>query len=129
MESLGLLPPLLGARAYDEIGARLGHVADVLFDDRTQRPAWLLLVLLRAADRFVLVPAAGVRHHPGGIDLPVSRAQVRSAPLSAGPPNELSVEHARQLAAHYGVSFAPGPWSGLVEPSVGLVDDRVRMAH
>lgn len=128
MEPLGLLPPLLGARAYDEIGARLGHVADVLFDARTERPAWLLLVLLRATDRFVLVPARGVRHHPHGLDLPVPRALVRTAPTAAGPPNELGPEHARALAAHYGVAAGPGPWYGLVEPSLGLVDDRVRMA-
>lgn len=128
MEPIGLLPSLLGARAYDEIGARLGHVADVLFDERTQRPAWLLLVLLRATDRFVLVPAAGVSHHPAGIDLPLPRALVRTAPLSAGPPNELAADHARALARHYGVPCGIGPWSGLVEPSLGVIDDRVRMA-
>jgi hypothetical protein len=127
MDPLGLLPSLLGARAYDEAGARLGHVADVLFDSRTQRPAWLLLVLLRATDRFVLAPAQGARHHPGGIDLPVARALVRTAPLAAGPPNELGPEHAKQLAEHYGVPLASGPWAGLVEPSLGVVDDRVRM--
>jgi hypothetical protein len=128
MEPLGLLPALLGARAYDEIGARLGHVADVLFDERTERPAWLLLVLLRAQDRFVLVPAAGVRHHAQGIELPVPRALVRTAPIASGPPNELGPEHARALAAHYGVAATPGPWLGVVEPALGLVDDRVRMA-
>lgn len=128
MEPLGLLPSLLGARTYDESGARLGHVADVLFDVRSQRPAWLLLVLLRERDRFVLAPARGVRHHPGGLELPVSRAQVRAAPLSAGPPNELGPEHARQLAAHYGIPVPAGPWTGLVQPALGVVDDRVRMA-
>jgi hypothetical protein len=127
MEPLGLLPSFLGARAYDEAGARLGHVADVLFDSRTQRPAWLLLVLLRAADRFVLAPAQGVRHHAGGLDLPIARALVRTAPLAAGPPNELGPEHARRLAVHYGVPVTTGPWAGLVEPSLGIVDDRVRM--
>lgn len=127
MEPLGLLPSLLGARAYDEVGARLGHVADVLYDERTQRPAWLLLVLLRARDRFVLVPAAGVRHHPGGLDLPVPRALVRTAPTSPGPPNELGPELAHALATHYGVHMGPGPWAGIVEPALGVVDDRVRM--
>lgn len=127
MEPLGLLPALLGARAYDEIGARLGHVADVLFEERSQRPSWLLLVLLRATDRFVLVPAEGVRHHPGGIDLPLPRALVRTAPPAAGPPNELTTAHARALAAHFGTTTGPGPWYGLVEPSLGVVDDRVRM--
>lgn len=128
MEPLGLLPSLLGSRAYDESGARLGHVADVLFDTRTQRPAWLLLVLLRASDRFVLAPARGVRHHAHGLVLPVDRTLVRTAPQAAGPPNELGADHARRLAVHYGVPVGLGPWAGLVEPSFGLVDDRVRMA-
>ena len=127
MESLGLLPSLLGARAYDEIGARLGHVADVLFPVGSPHPEWLLLVLLRAADRFVLVPARGVRHHHGGIDLPLPRALVRTAPTTAGPPNELTALHAERLSLHYAVAHSDGPWEGLVEPALGIVDDRVRM--
>ncbi len=128
METLGLVPCLLGARAYDKAGARLGHVADVLYDDRTHRPAWLLLVLMRAQDRFVLAPAHGLRHHAGGLDLPLDRTLVRSAPQSPGPPNELGPAHARRLAAHYGVAVGTGPWTGIVEPTLGVVEDRVRMS-
>ncbi len=128
MEPLGLMPSLLGARAYDAQGARLGHVADVLFEVHTRRPAWLLLVLLRAQDRFVLVPARGVRHRPGGVHLPLNRGLVRTAPTASGPPNELGPAHAHALARHFGVTGAHGPWAGIVEPSLGFVEDRVRMA-
>jgi hypothetical protein len=128
MESAALVPGWIGSRVYDREGARLGHVADVLFDDLTGAPAWLLLVLLRNADRFVLVPAAGVRHHPAGIGLAVERSLVRTAPTSSQPPGELGREHAAALCAHYGVRGGRGPWSGTVEPHLAYAEDRVRMA-
>lgn len=123
----GLLPSWLGTRAYDLDGARLGHVADVLFDERTGRPDWVLLVLLRAEDRFVLVPAAGVRQDPRGIVLRVHRRVVRTAPTSAAPPDALAPAHAEQLARHYRVACGAGPWSGIAEPALGRVEERVRM--
>lgn len=129
MDELGhALPTWLGTRAYDAEGARVGHVADVLFDESTQRPAWLLLVLLRARERFVLVPARGVVHHAGAIALPVLRELVRDAPVRAVPPGELGAEHAHALARHYGVRVGTGPWRGIVEPDVARAADRVRMA-
>ncbi len=128
MESAALVPGWIGSRVYDREGARLGHVADVLFDDLSGAPAWLLLVLLRSADRFVLAPAAGVRHHPAGIGLAVERSLVRTAPTSSQPPGELGREHASQLCAHYRVRVGRGPWSGTVEPHLAYAEDRVRMA-
>jgi hypothetical protein len=129
MQNTGLLPSFIGARAYDRDGARLGHVADVLFDVSTRRPDWLLLVLLRATDRFVHVPAHGARHRAGGVLLCCERALVRTAPTTAAPPFELQRAHALQLARHYGVRGAiAGPWEGLAEPAFALADDRVRMA-
>lgn len=123
----GLLPSWLGTRAYDRDGARLGHVADVLFDETTGRAAWLLLVLLRAEDRFVLVPAAGVRQLPRGIALPLRREHVRTAPTTAAPPDGLAAEHAQRLARHYGVPCGAGPWAGIAEPVLGRAEERVRM--
>lgn len=128
MDAVALVPGWIGSRAYDCEGARLGHVADVLFDDLTGAPAWLLLVLLRSADRFVLVPAAGLRHHPSGVELAVARGLVRSAPTSSVPPGELGRAHAAALGAHYGVRAGRGPWSGTVEPHLAYAEDRVRMA-
>ena len=128
MEPEAIVPGWLGSRAYDRDGARLGHVADVLFDDLTGAPAWLVLVLLRTDDRFVLAPAPGVRHHPAGVGLTVSRSLVRTAPTSSSPPGELGREHAAALCAHYRVRVGRGPWSGIVEPHLAYAEDRVRMA-
>jgi hypothetical protein len=128
MESVALVPGWIGSRVYDREGARLGHVADVLFDDLTGAPAWLLLVLLRSADRFVLAPALHVRHHPAGVALAVERSLVRTAPTSPQPPGELGREHAAALCAHYGMRVGRGPWTGIVEPHLAHAEDRVRMA-
>jgi hypothetical protein len=127
MEPSGLLPSWLGTRAYDREGARLGHVADVLFDERTHRPEWLLLVLLRAEDRFVLAPARGARQHVGGVVLDAPRALVRTAPTSAAPPDALGGDFAHVLAQHYGVRCGHGPWCGIAEPALARAEDRVRM--
>jgi hypothetical protein len=125
----GLLPSWTGTRAYDADGARLGVVADVLFDETTRRPEWLLLELLRASDRFVVVPVAGARQHPRGVVLPVHRRVVRTAPTSATPPDALAQSEAQTIARHYGVGCGPGPWSGVAEPAMrtGLAEQRVRM--
>ena len=123
----GLLPAWIGTRAYDADGARLGHIADVLFDERTRRPDWLVVVLLRAEDRFVLVPAKGARQHPRGIVLPVHRRIVRTAPTSAAPPDTLPFADAQTLARHYGVACSAGPWMGIAEPELGRAEERVRM--
>jgi hypothetical protein len=122
------LPSWIGTRAYDCEGARLGHVADVLFDDATHRPDWLLLVLLRAADRFVLVPARGAVRRTAGLALPYERALIRSAPVAAAPPGELGRAHAKALSRHYRARVGDGPWTGIVEPAFAQADDRVRMA-
>ncbi len=128
MELEAVVPGWIGSRAYDRDGARLGHVADVLWDDATGAPAWVLLVLLRAADRFVLAPAPGLRHQPGGIELAVPRSLVRTAPTTSLPPGELGREHAAALCAHYGMRVGRGPWTGIVEPHLAHAEDRVRMA-
>jgi hypothetical protein len=124
-----MLPSWIGTRAYDVDGARLGVVADLLFDQTTSRPEWAVLELLRQSDRFVLVPAAGARQHPRGVVLCVHRRVVRTAPTSSAPPDALLSAHARELARHYGCPCGPGPWSGVAEPAVvrGLEGQRVRM--
>jgi hypothetical protein len=128
MELEALVPGWIGSRAYDRDGARLGHVADVLFDDVTGAPAWVLLVLSRHADRLVLAPAVRLRHQPGGVELAVPRSLVRTAPTRFSPPGELGRDHAAALCAHYGVRVGRGPWTGIVEPHLAYAEDRVRMA-
>ncbi len=124
-----MLPSWIGTRAYDIDGARLGVVADLLFDETTGRPEWAVLELLRADDRYVLVPVSGLKQHPRGIVLSVHRRVVRTAPTTAAPPDGLAASHARKLARHYGLACGPGPWSGVAEPAVarGLEGQRVRM--
>ena len=121
------VPAWVGSRAYASDGARVGLVADVLLDGQTRAPEWVLLVLPRAHERYVLAPASGLRACADGVQLAVSRADVRSAPLSAAPPDGLAREHARTLAAHYGVRCGAGPWRGVVTPALVGAGTRLRI--
>lgn len=121
-----LVPAWIGARAYAADGARIGHVADVLFDARTRAPGWLLLCLPRAVERYVLAPAGGLRHRIDGVELSCDRERVRSAPPSEAPPDSLAMRTAATLAAHYGIRCGAGPWHGVVEPSLVGTGGRMR---
>ncbi len=120
-----LVPGWIGSRAYDADGARIGSVADVLFEEHGSAPGWLLLCLPRTEDRYVLAPARGLRHRIDGVQLACDRELVRSAPCADAPPDSLMKRHAAALAAHYRVRCGPGPWHGVVEPM--LVGTGVRM--
>lgn len=122
----GLVPGWIGARAYDADGARIGHVADVLFAAQSRGPGWLVLALPRVDERYVLAPADGLRHRLDGVRLTCTRELVRTAPPSAAPPDALTARHAAVLAAHYGVRCGPGPWQGVVEPSLAGSGARMR---
>ncbi|MBA2346685.1 MAG: PRC-barrel domain-containing protein [Solirubrobacterales bacterium] len=122
----GLVPGWIGARAYDAEGARIGHIADVLFTDRDRMPGWLVLALPRTERRYVLAPAGGLGHRFDGVRLACPRELVRTAPPSASPPDALTARHAAVLAAHYGVRCGPGPWQGVVEPSLAGSGGRMR---
>lgn len=122
------LPAWLGCRLYDADGARLGLVADVLFDERTSAPGWLSVVLDRAADRFALVPARGTRHRAGGVQVRTARALVCSAPSTPLPPDALGPGHAAALARHYGVRCGGGPWRGVAETAVARTPERLPLA-
>jgi hypothetical protein len=121
-----LVPGWIGCRAYDVDGARIGHVADVLFDAYTNAPGWLLLALPGREDGFVLAPAAGLRHHVEGVTLACRRARVREAPSSPLPPDSLAARHAAALAVYYGVRGGGGPWHGIVEPTLVGASTRMR---
>ncbi len=126
LSASGLVPGWIGARAYDAEGARIGHVADVLFAAQSRRPGWLVLALPRVDDRYVLAPADGVGHRFDGVQLTCSRELVRTAPPSDSPPDALMDRHAAVLAVHYGVRCGQGPWQGVVEPSLAGSGARMR---
>lgn len=123
----GLVPGWIGSRAFDAEGARVGHVADVLFDQNTHCAGWVLLALPQAPQHWVLAPARGLRHTAEGVHLACTRDAVRAAPVSAAPPDGLGRGDALALGAHYGVRCGPGPWVGVVEPAFVGAGGRMRI--
>lgn len=128
MTVAALVPALIGSRAYDADGARIGHVADVLLDVRTGVPAWILLELPRITQRFVLVPADGLYREDDGVHLACRRADVHAARATAAPTDGLTPSQALASAAHFGVACGAGPWHGVVEPALVGAGGRMRIA-
>lgn len=122
-----LVPGWIGSRAFDVEGARIGHVADVLFDAHTHSAGWVLLALPQVVEHWVLAPARGLLHRADGVQLACARELVRTAPVSAAPPDALTRSDALVLAAHYGVRCGAGPWLGVVEPAFAGAGARMRI--
>ena len=114
-------PSWIGTKLGDRDGMRVGVVCDVFFDDANQRPAWLLVNLLRIGERYALVPANGARSWRGMVTIPFECEHVRSSPR-VEPSPVLRGELLVRLARHYGVR---------VDRSAGYaaVHGTARMAH
>jgi hypothetical protein len=107
MCATGIVPALHDAPLRDRDGALIGSVEDLLCDDRTNRPAWLVVRL--ADGRRTVAPARGSRPTPDGIRLRHPFDAVRTCPVTlAGP--VVGREHLVRLCRHYGLAVAAGAW-------------------
>jgi sporulation protein YlmC with PRC-barrel domain len=94
------IPSWSGTRVGDRVGANVGTVCDVYFDDATSRAAWLLVSM---PERTVLVPCDGALAWSDRVIVPHDREVIATAPVFASPPNVLVGEPLLRLARHYGV--------------------------
>jgi hypothetical protein len=80
----------------------IGHVAELLFDDRTWRVRWLVADTGHwLPGRRVLIAPAAVAWVGGPVSVGLSRGQVEDAP-AAETDLPVSRQHEAELAAHYG---------------------------
>ncbi|SDL40197.1 PRC-barrel domain-containing protein [Streptomyces indicus] len=101
---------LIGRKAFDRNGARLGTVDEVYLDDATGVPEWAAIRTgLFSRDAFVpLEPSELVE---GTLHVPYERSLIKDAP-DFGVGRHLSPEQELQLYHHYGISLtddAPPP--------------------
>lgn len=105
---------LIGRKAYDRDGVRIGTVDEVYLDDATGSPDWAAVRTgLFGRDSFVpLAPSTVVG---GALRVPFERSLVRAAPV-LGVGRHLSPAQELRLCHHYGIdvspSSTPGPASG-----------------
>lgn len=98
---------LIGRKAYDRDGARIGTVDEVYLDDATGAPEWAALRTgLFGRDAFVpLKPSEVVG---GTLRVPYERALIRNAP-DLGVGRHLSPEQELQLYRHYRLCLPEDP--------------------
>jgi sporulation protein YlmC with PRC-barrel domain len=92
---------LIGRRAFDINGVKIGTVDEVYLDDATGRPEWAAVRTgLFSRDAFVpLEPSEFVEEH---LRVPFDKALIKDAP-DFGVGRHLSPEQELQLYHHYGL--------------------------
>jgi hypothetical protein len=98
---------LIGRRAFDRSGTKLGTVDEVYLDDATGVPEWAAIRTgLFSRDAFV--PLAPSELIEGTLHVPFDRSLIKDAP-DFGVGRHLSPEQELQLYHHYGLDIAaPG---------------------
>ncbi|MFE3830754.1 PRC-barrel domain-containing protein [Streptomyces sp. NPDC059092] len=98
---------LIGRKAYDREGRKLGTVDEVYLDDATGTPEWAAVRTgLFSRDAFVpLAPSTLVAE---GLRVPFERALIKDAP-DFGVGRHLSPEQELQLYHHYGLALPDPP--------------------
>lgn len=96
---------LVRATAYDLNGWRLGRVAQVFLDDRTDEPAWVAVDVARTKG-LRLLPLAGAGLKGKHLVVRAERTTARSAPRIDLGDGQLSSQDEARLLEHYGL--APG---------------------
>ena len=96
---------LIGRRAFDINGVKIGTVDEVYLDDATGEPEWAAVRTgLFSRDAFVpLEPSAFVEDH---LVVPFDKALIKDAP-DFGVGRHLSPEQELQLYHHYGLELPP----------------------
>lgn len=98
---------LIGHKAFDSSGIKVGTVDEVYLDDATGAPEWAS-VRTGFFSRDAFVPLAPSTVEGGALRIPFERALIREAP-DFGVGRHLSPDQELQLYRHYGLdSRTPG---------------------
>ncbi|MCF2437069.1 PRC-barrel domain-containing protein [Streptomyces thinghirensis] len=99
---------LIGRKAFDRNGTRIGTVDEVYLDDATGVPEWAAIRTgLFSRDAFV--PLEPSELLDGALRVPFDRALIKEAPPDFGVGRHLSPEQELQLYHHYGLDVAAPP--------------------
>jgi sporulation protein YlmC with PRC-barrel domain len=106
---------LIGRKAFDRNGTKIGTVDEVYLDDATGTPEWAA-VRTGVFSRDAFVPLAPSKLVDNALHVPYERALIKDAP-DFGVGRHLSPEQELRLYHHYGLELAdppekPAPASG-----------------
>ncbi|APY89393.1 PRC-barrel domain containing protein [Streptomyces alfalfae] len=113
---------LIGRKAFDRNGAKIGTIDEIYLDDATGAPEWAAIRTgLFSRDAFVpLEPSELV--DDGTLRIPFDRALIRDAP-DFGVGRHLSPAQELQLYHHYGLDTTP-PDASPADRDFGRVADQ-----
>ncbi|MFE0136702.1 PRC-barrel domain-containing protein [Streptomyces sp. NPDC059037] len=97
---------LIGRKAFDRDGAKIGTIDEVYLDDATGAPEWAAIRTgLFSRDAFVPLEPSEVTGE-GTLRIPFERSLIKDAP-DFGVGRHLSPEQELQLYHHYGLDVTP----------------------
>lgn len=105
---------LIGRKAFDRDGDKIGTVDEVYLDDATGAPEWAA-VRTGLFSRDAFVPLAPSEVVEGALRVPFERSLIRDAP-DFGVGRHLSPEQELQLYHHYGLDVPQAAPGDLQEP-------------
>jgi hypothetical protein len=111
MDAPALIPSFIGAPLADRDGVVAGTIEDLLFDERTHRPVWLLVRLPDAHAPFTFVPGDRLTSRRDTVAVPFAADEIRSSPVRLPAPAPAAREHAVRLCRHFGVRLPAATWS------------------
>ncbi|OKK03226.1 photosystem reaction center subunit H [Streptomyces sp. CB03234] len=98
---------LIGRKAFDRNGHKIGTIDEVYLDDATGAPEWAA-VRTGLFSRDAFVPLEPSELADDGLHIPYDRALIKDAP-DFGVGRHLSPEQELQLYHHYGLALPPPP--------------------
>ena len=98
---------LIGRKAFDRDGTKIGTIDEVYLDDATGAPEWAA-VRTGLFSRDAFVPLEPSELDGEVLRIPFERALIRNAP-DFGVGRHLSPEQELQLYHHYGLDIPAGP--------------------
>jgi hypothetical protein len=111
MDAPGLIPSFIGAPLAGRDGIVAGTIQDLLFDERTHRPVWLLVRLPDAQAPYTFVPGDRLTSRRDTVGVPFAADEIRSSPVRLPAPTGVAREHATRLCRHFGVRLPGTTWS------------------
>jgi sporulation protein YlmC with PRC-barrel domain len=110
---------LIGRKAFDRDGVKIGTVDEVYLDDATGAPEWAA-VRTGLFGRDAFVPLEPSELDGEALQVPFARALIRDAP-DFGVGRHLSPRQELQLYRHYGLDVPTGPAPLAPDPEFGRV--------
>jgi hypothetical protein len=96
-----------GHELIDRDGEKIGKIAEIYLDRKTDQPAWVTVKTGLFGKRETLVPINDASNEGEIVRVPFEKEHVKGAP-HVDPEAELSAEEERDLYEHYGIDHSSG---------------------